>query len=68
VNELVGEDLPGCESSYETSIIMLEALLEPLPSDGIGNDSDAPEKMDEEDRLTVEKCKTPFNIKDQANK
>jgi serine/threonine-protein kinase ULK2 len=64
VNELVGEDLPGCESSYETSIIMLEALLEPLPSDGIGTDSDASEKMDEEDRLTVEKCKTPFYIKD----
>lgn len=62
MNELVGEDLPGCESSYETSIIMLEALLEPLPSDIIAHDSDASEKMDEEDRLTVEKCKTLAKI------
>ena len=67
MNELVGEDLPGCESSYETSIIMLEALLEPLPSDGAGNHSEATEKMDEEDRLTVEKCKTPFCVEDLTN-
>ena len=55
VNELVGDDLPQCESSYETSIIMLEALLEPLPTDGI-NDGEATDKLDEEDRLTIEKC------------
>jgi hypothetical protein len=34
---------------------MLEALLEPLPSDG-SNDSEATDKLDEEDRLTIEKC------------
>jgi len=55
VNELVGEDLPQCVSSYETSIIMLEALLEPLPTDG-GNDCETVDKLDEEDRLTIEKC------------
>jgi hypothetical protein len=63
VNELVGEDLPGCESSYETSIIMLEALLEPLSN----NDSDpgyTESTLDEEDRLTIEKCKI---LKHQAN-
>jgi ATG1-like, MIT domain 2 len=53
----VGEDLPGCESSYETSIIMLEALLEPTPS-GDSPDSE-PDRLDEEDRLTIEKC-IPF--------
>jgi len=28
VNELVGEDLPGCEIAYMTAIRMLEAVLE----------------------------------------
>ena len=28
VNELVGEDLPGCKLAYETAIRMLEAVLE----------------------------------------
>jgi Domain of unknown function (DUF3543) len=53
----VGEDLPGCESSYETSIIMLEALLEPITSSDSGGESDSStERLDEEDRLTIEKC------------
>lgn len=55
MNELVGEDLTGCESSYETAIIMLEALLEPLPRD-TGNDSEPTERLDDEDRITIEKC------------
>ena len=53
MNELVGEDLPGCESSYETSIIMLEALLEPTVS---SEEQDSSNALDEEDRLTIEKC------------
>jgi len=55
VNELVGEDLPGCESSYETSIIMLEALLEPISFD-LDPDTPAESTLDEEDRLTIERC------------
>jgi len=55
VNELVGEDLPGCESSYETSIIMLEALLEPISFD-LDPDAPAESTLDEEDRLTIERC------------
>ena len=56
MNELVGDDLAGCESSYETSIIMLEALLEPISSH---DDQDTLNCLDEEDRLTIEKC-TPL--------
>jgi hypothetical protein len=56
VNELVGEDLPGCESSYETSIIMLEALLEPITSIESGQTEASADRLDEEDRLTIEKC------------
>ncbi len=46
INELIGEDLYGCELSYGTSIWMLEALLEP--------DDDC-DKLDDEDRIMVEK-------------
>ena len=55
VNELVSDDLPGCESSYETSIIMLEALLEPISSNDSG-ESESAEGLHEEDRITIEKC------------
>lgn len=58
MNELVGEDLQGCESSYETSIIMLEALLEPTTSN---EEQDSSNALDEEDRLTIEKC-TPNQL------
>ena len=54
----MGEDLPGCESSYETSIIMLEALLEPISSSDSGESEAGTERLDEEDRLTIEKCIT----------
>ena len=56
VNELVGEDLPGCESSYETSIIMLEALLEPITPPESSDTEVSGDRLDEEDRLTIEKC------------
>lgn len=47
VNELVKEDLKGCELAYSTAIWMLEALLdEEGAEDG---------KLDSEDRVTVEK-------------
>lgn len=51
VNELVGEDLNGCEVAYVTSIRMLEAVLE-KDSDSEGDDG----QMDEDDRKIVEKC------------
>jgi hypothetical protein len=63
VNELVSEDLPGCESSYETSIIMLEALLETPTVDSASADSSV-DRLEEEDRLTIEKC---IYLLDQTN-
>lgn len=48
VNELVQEDLKGCELAYSTAIWMLEALLDDeIVSDG--------EKLDEQDRTMIEK-------------
>lgn len=54
VNELVGDDLPGCEVAYVTSIRMLEAVLEDDSPDR-GGDGDG--GMEEEDRVVVENCK-----------
>lgn len=51
VNELVGDDLNGCEVAYVTSIRMLEAVLE-RDNDSEGDDG----QMEEEDRRVVEKC------------
>lgn len=45
VNELVKEDLKGCELAYSTAIWMLEAVL----------DLDADDKLDAADRAMVEK-------------
>ncbi|KAM9904457.1 hypothetical protein OXX79_002743 [Metschnikowia pulcherrima] len=47
VNELVKEDLKGCELAYSTAIWMLEALL-----DEEGTDE---EKLDVEDKATIER-------------
>ncbi|ODV67606.1 Pkinase-domain-containing protein [Hyphopichia burtonii NRRL Y-1933] len=47
VNELVKEDLKGCELAYSTAIWMLEALLDDSSSDE--------EKLDDDDRAMVEK-------------
>uniref|UniRef100_A0A0L0P3S8 Serine/threonine-protein kinase ATG1 n=1 Tax=Candidozyma auris TaxID=498019 RepID=A0A0L0P3S8_CANAR len=47
VNELVKEDLKGCELAYSTAIWMLEALLD--------EESSEVEKLDDEDRAMVEK-------------
>ncbi|CAI5759533.1 unnamed protein product [Candida verbasci] len=49
VNELVKEDLRGCELAYSTAIWMLEALL-----DEDDTDPDYP-KLDSDDKLMVEK-------------
>lgn len=47
VNELVKEDLKGCELAYSTAIWMLEALLD--------EDTKEDEKLDNEDKAMVEK-------------
>lgn len=47
VNELVKEDLKGCELAYSTAIWMLEALLDEESSDD--------DKLDNEDKAMVEK-------------
>jgi len=52
VNELVGDDLNGCEVAYVTSIRMLEAVLE---NDSV-DQSDGDGGMEEEDRMVVENC------------
>ena len=70
INELTGEDLPGCEISYVTAIRMLEAVLESDDDLGLakGNsgekdtngskDDEAPiNGMEAEDRKTVKNCK-----------
>ncbi|ETN38611.1 uncharacterized protein HMPREF1541_06648 [Cyphellophora europaea CBS 101466] len=63
INELTGEDLPGCEISYITAIRMLEAVLEndeePLSNQAGANededkDNDIPiNGLEAEDRKTV---------------
>ena len=73
INELTGEDLPGCEISYVTAIRMLEAILENDEDLGLGKaagssiDKDSkPSKDDEspingmeaEDRKTVRNRKS----------
>lgn len=70
VNELVGEDLPGCEIAYVTAVRMLEAVLEndedPAPrqsttpgkeSKGSKLDDDAINGVEAEDRRVVLKRK-----------
>ena len=70
VNELVGDDLPGCEISYVTAIRMLEAVLEgddePIlrrsvgggkESRGLAPEDDAVNGVEAEDRKVVLKCK-----------
>lgn len=49
VNELVGDDLQGCEVAYVTSLRLLEAILEKREDDG--------ETVEEDDRRVIEKCK-----------
>ncbi|KAG7195206.1 Serine/threonine-protein kinase [Scheffersomyces spartinae] len=46
VNELVKEDLKGCELAYSTAIWMLESILD---------DEDQEEKLDDQDRAMIEK-------------
>jgi serine/threonine-protein kinase ULK/ATG1 len=55
VNELVGDDLPGCEVAYVTSLRLLEAVLE--------RHEDDESNMDDDDRKLIEKCiLTPYLI------
>ncbi|KAK6464503.1 Serine/threonine-protein kinase ATG1 [Scheffersomyces coipomensis] len=54
VNELVQEDLKGCELAYGTAIWMLEALID--ESDSYGDDKESKEqKLDIQDKAMVEK-------------
>lgn len=61
VNELVGDDLPGCEIAYITAIRMLEAVLEddedPPPKKSLRADNDPDENavngVEAEDRKVV---------------
>lgn len=48
INELVKEDLKGCQLSYSTAIWMLEALLE-------GDSSVEDDVLDENDKIMIEK-------------
>ncbi|KAI3406662.2 ATG1 [Candida oxycetoniae] len=51
VNELVKEDLKGCELAYSTAIWMLEALLDEEDVDK----KDTDRKLDDDDKVMVEK-------------
>ncbi|KAK0659305.1 Serine/threonine-protein kinase atg1 [Lasiodiplodia hormozganensis] len=59
VNELVGEDLPGCELNYTTAIRMLEAIFESeeemlgRKSGNKKQDDDVIQGLEEEDRASV---------------
>ena len=73
VNELVGEDLPGCEMAYVTAVRMLEAILEdeedPSFKDAALTERDANNSSTEastdlvgaEDRQVVLKCKSSIS-------
>lgn len=52
MSEIMGEDMAGCETMYETSILMLQAILD--------NDGDPGDGIDEDDRRTVEGSKLMF--------
>ena len=74
VNELVGEDLPGCEIAYITAIRMLEAILDD-DEESVPNQPSSPDKesnvtaaedytvnaVESEDRKVVTKRK-PFRL------
>jgi len=71
INELTGEDLPGCEISYVTAIRMLEAILENDDDLGLGkvagtsNEKDAKSSKDDEspiDGMEAEDRKTVRNL------
>ena len=70
VNELVGEDLTGCERTYITAILLLEAVLEDdndqssrraTAKDRIGQGSKSQDEaingVEAEDRKAIVKCK-----------
>lgn len=67
INELTGEDLPGCEISYVTAIRMLEAVLEnddePLTGKETSGENEVKENdapingLEEEDRKSVNSSK-----------
>lgn len=54
VNEIMGEDLQGCELSYGTAIWMLEALLEAEKAEDV---------LEDDDRAIVEKFITSIGLR-----
>ena len=62
VNELVGEDVAGCEIAYVTAIRMLEAILE-SDDEPAETDRDKTDKaingMEVDDRQVIEKSEFP---------
>lgn len=52
VNELVADDLPGCEVAYVTSLRLLEAMLEQRDDDDM--------KLYDEDKKRIEMCMLPL--------
>lgn len=63
INELTGEDLPGCEIAYLTAIRMLEAVLESdevpkLNRNRTSENNDEVQGLQGEDREVVFKCKS----------
>ena len=53
VNELVGEDLSGCEGAYVTSLRLLEAMLEKRDDDEMN--------LDDDDKKLIDKCTLPLH-------
>lgn len=45
----MGDDLPGCEAAYASSLNLLEAIVEER--------EDGEAKIDDDDRKLIEKCK-----------
>lgn len=81
VNELVGEDLPGCDIAYATAVRMLEAVLEsddePVTrrgpdkekeKKGPKSDSEAVNGVEAEDRKVVVKRKSQRSSVDNMNR
>ncbi|RMZ87398.1 hypothetical protein DV736_g5375, partial [Chaetothyriales sp. CBS 134916] len=53
INELTGDDLPGCEISYVTAIRMLEAVLESDEDSTSSMMADEPDKDDKDDDAPI---------------
>jgi serine/threonine-protein kinase ULK/ATG1 len=57
INELVGDDLPGCEVAYVTSLRLLEAVLEKRDDEAT---------LITDDRQLIEKCMSPSFVEEMG--